>query len=130
MKKLEVKQIELAKKFKTTTNATGELEISRNETGEPLVEEYSTYVDLVTACLDELPGAAKGEIRPLSTTELRKRNKILDKFEDRKAGDIVELDDDQAALLYKLVEEKSWALPPSKSKGIMQFIDDVERMQK
>jgi len=129
MKKLEIKELEMARSFEMEDKADGVKSFVIGDDGGRVIKEHATYIDLITSCIDELPIDGRGQMTTLAASELRKRSKLLDKFDDKDKGNTVYLEDEEATLLKSLVNAKRWSMPPSKSKEVLVFIDDVENME-
>lgn len=80
-------------------------------------EKEITYAALVKDCVKAM------NQQGLDVEELRKRIRIIDALE--KAGEKLELEDQDAETLKTLVRAQKWAVV---DRSIIQFIEDVEAM--
>lgn len=68
--------------------------------------------------------------RTLTTTEIRKRNKFLDRIEDsllKNKGEKINVEETDYKFIQDLMEEMPWSRG---SRGIDQFIKDIDAVEK
>lgn len=95
------------------------VEMTTLQTSNGPIKETATYTELINSCLSYPPKDG------FTYDEMKKRDRIFDKVQDKTITSI-EFEDSDYIHLITVVDATRWG---TMNKGVIQFIDDVKNLK-